>query len=115
MKLYQYGKCSTCKKAMKYLDAKNQDYKEIDITETPPTKTELKKMLGFYEGNIKKLFNTSGIQYRELKISEKLKTMSDAEAIDLLSQNGKLVKRPFVIDKSMGMVGFKEDEWNNVF
>lgn len=100
---------------MKYLDAKNQDYKEIDITETPPTKTELKKMLGFYEGNIKKLFNTSGIQYRELKISEKLKTMSDAEAIDLLSQNGKLVKRPFVIDKSMGMVGFKEDEWNNVF
>lgn len=113
MKLYQYKKCSTCRKAIQYLDKKNIAYKDIDITEQPPTKTELKQMLGFYEGNIKKLFNTSGVQYREMKVSEKLKSMSNAEAIELLSKNGKLVKRPFLIDKdkNKGIVGFKEDEW----
>lgn len=114
MKFYQYKKCSTCVKAQKFLDKKAIKYKSIDITEQPPTKAELKKMLGFYEGDLRKLFNTSGVQYRELKIKDKLPKMSEAEAIDLLSKNGKLVKRPFLIDASMGRVGFKEDEWKSI-
>ena len=114
-KIYEYPKCSTCRKALKWLDAKGIEYTKIDITEKPPTKTELKKMLAHYDGEIRRLFNTSGIQYRELKIKDKLPKMSAAEAIDLLSSNGKLVKRPFVLTKDAGAVGFKEDEWKAIF
>lgn len=66
-------------------------------------------------GSIKNLFNTSGVQYREMKISEKLPKMNEAEAIKLLSENGKLVKRPFVIDENTYLLGFKQDEWDKVF
>lgn len=66
-------------------------------------------------GSIKNLFNTSGIQYREMKISEKLPNMTETEALKLLSENGKLVKRPFVIGEAIHLVGFKEDEWKNIF
>jgi len=115
LKVYQYPKCSTCRKALKWLDTNGTTYTSVDITEKPPTKTELKKMLAHYDGDLKRLFNTSGIQYRELKIKDKLPSMSDKEAIDLLSQNGKLIKRPFVLTDSAGLVGFKEPEWASVF
>lgn len=114
MKFYQYKKCSTCVKAQKFLDKKGVKYTSIDITEIPPSKAELKKMLACYEGDIKKLFNTSGVQYRELNIKDKLPTMSETEALELLSTNGKLVKRPFLIGKDVGLVGFKEPEWKSV-
>lgn len=112
--LYGYKNCSTCKKAEKFLKAKSLDYKWIDITEKPPKKTELKKMLQAYEGNIKKLFNTSGQVYREQKISAKLPMMSESEAIDLLSKNGKLIKRPFLLQENLSLVGFKEEEWKKI-
>ena len=113
-KFYQYKKCSTCVKAAKFLDKKSVDYKAIDITEKPPTKTELEFMLKQYDGEIKKLFNTSGIQYRELNIKDKLPTMTKKQAIDMLSKNGKLVKRPFFINGKKGVVGFKEDIWKSL-
>ena len=113
-KIYQYAKCSTCRNALKWLDARGQDYKAIDITETPPSKAELKTMLAHYDGDLRRLFNTSGVQYRELGIKDKLPTMSPARAIDLLSGNGKLIKRPFLLTRSKGLVGFKEDEWRKV-
>lgn len=111
IKFYQYKKCSTCVKAGKYLVSKKVTFKDIPIVETPPTKTELKKMLKAYEGNIKKLFNTSGVMYRELKLKDKVEKMSDTDAIDLLSKNGKLIKRPFLLTSKGSAVGFKEDEW----
>ena len=111
MKIYSYKKCSTCVKALKFLDKKGVDYQEVDIYTKSPTKTELKKMLSIYDGNIKKIFNTSGLVYRSMKLSDKLKDMSDKEAIDLLASEGRLVKRPFVIVGDHGAVGFKEDEW----
>ena len=98
-------------KAKKFLEAKKIDFKEIDITMKPPMKKELKQMLSFYDGNIRKLFNTSGMVYRELNLKDKLPAMSEKEAIDLLSSNGKLVKRPFLLGDNFGRVGFKEDEW----
>ncbi|MBT3605336.1 MAG: arsenate reductase family protein [Candidatus Latescibacteria bacterium] len=111
LKIYQYPKCSTCRNALKFLEANNIAYTSIDITEKPPTKAELKQMLKFQKSELRKLFNTSGVQYRELKMKDKLPTMTDAEAIDLLSQNGKLIKRPFLLSKSTGLLGFKEDAW----
>lgn len=113
MKFYQYKKCSTCVKAKKFLEARDVNYKDMAIVETPPTKKELTFMLKEYGGEIKKLFNTSGVMYRELKIKDKLPKMSSNEAIELLSKNGKLIKRPFLVSGEFGLVGFKEDQWSS--
>lgn len=113
MKVYEYKACSTCQKALKYLDSKKVAYEKIPIVEQPPTATELKQMLKYIKaagGTFKNLFNTSGVQYRELKISDKIKKgMTEEEAIKLLAKNGKLIKRPFILTKNNGTVGFKED------
>lgn len=106
-------------KALKWLDAREINYTKIAIVDHPPSKSELKRMLESIEkrgGTFKNLFNTSGLLYRELGISEKLKDgLTEAEAIDLLSKNGKLIKRPFAISEDLGLVGFKEDEWKKAF
>jgi len=111
MKIYTYAKCDTCRKAVKWLQARDLEFTEIPIREHPPTKAELKRMLGIYQGDLKRLFNTSGGDYRELNLGEKLPTMSEGEAIDLLATNGNLVKRPFLLTETAGLVGFKETEW----
>lgn len=115
VKFYQYSKCSTCIKAKKFLESKGVDYKDIPIVDTPPTKTDLKKMLKAYDGEIKKLFNTSGVVYREMKMKDKMPGMTVEKAVELLSKNGKLVKRPFLVSEKASMVGFKEEEWKKVF
>lgn len=108
LKFYAYKGCDTCRKARKDLQERGVDFEEIAIRETPPTKAELGKMLAAYEGNIKKLFNTSGADYREMKLGQRLASMSEAEAIDLLASNGNLIKRPFMIDEQANVyhVGF---------
>lgn len=111
MKVYTYKNCSTCKKATKWLDAKGIGYEELPIRDAPPSIAELKQMLAAQEGELRRLFNTAGGDYRELDMKSKLPTMSDAEAVELLSQRGNLVKRPFVIGKGVALVGFKEAEW----
>jgi len=114
IKLYSYKNCGTCRKALKFLESKSIEYKEIAIRETPPSKTELKAMLKEL-GELKKLFNTSGQDYRSMSLKDKLPTMSESQAIELLSSNGNLVKRPFVYSKDKKTVGFKEDKWNEIF
>ncbi len=118
IKVYQYSKCDTCRKALKFLNAKGVEYQCLPIVEQPPSKAELRQMLAFLKaggGGIKNLFNTSGVQYRELNISDKFKAgMSESEAIDLLSGNGKLIKRPFLLTGSDGRVGFKPEEWRKL-
>jgi arsenate reductase len=113
LKIYEYDKCSTCKKALKYLDSRKVAYQKLPIVDRPPTLAELKKMLGFV-GDIRKLFNTSGLVYRELGLGAKLPSMSEAEALKLLAANGKLIKRPFALSGDQGMVGFKEAEWKKL-
>ena len=115
IKVYEYNRCNTCRKALKFLDAKEVSFQKIPLLEKPPTKTELKKMLKALNGEIKKLFNTSGGEYKRLKLKDKLSSMSKDEAIDLLASNGGLVKRPFVIGKDIAMVGFKEEVWTEQF
>lgn len=111
IKLYIYSKCSTCQKALQFLRQHNISFEQKEITETPPSLSELNEMLGFMNNDIKKLFNTSGILYRELKLSEQLNDMPLKEALHLLSTQGMLVKRPFVLGKNFGLVGFREAQW----
>ena len=113
-RVYSYQNCSTCKKALKFLQQKKISYDEIAITDRPPTKAELKKMLGYLGGNLKKLFNTSGQVYRELKLGDRLAGLSEDEALDLLASNGKLIKRPFLLGDHCGTVGFQESEWSKL-
>ena len=114
VRIYEYSKCSTCRKALKFLDNSNVAYEKVPIVETPPTKAELKKMLALQGGNLKKLFNTSGEIYRTMKIGEKLASMSESEALELLASNGKVIKRPFALAGDKGLVGFNEDEWKKL-
>lgn len=111
LKVYEYKNCSTCRNALKFLEGKKIDFDKKAIRETPPTKTELKKMLGYVGGDSKRLFNTSGGDYKELGLKDKLAKMSLDEQFELLSGNGNLVKRPFVLGENFGLVGFKEEEW----
>lgn len=111
MKIYTYKNCSTCKKATKWLDAQGIAYDERPIRETPPSVKELKQMLAYQDGDLKKLFNTAGGDYRELDMKTKLPAMSEKEAFELLSNCGNLVKRPFLLGDDHGLVGFKEAEW----
>ncbi len=109
--VYTYAKCSTCRKATKWLAARGIEFTEKPIRETPPAKAELKRMLAHQDGQLKKLFNTSGGDYRELQLGSRLDSLSTAEAIDLLHANGNLVKRPFLLAEDAGLVGFREEEW----
>lgn len=112
VKVYGYGKCSTCRKASGWLGRKKVAFDEVDITETAPTKKELEGMLARYDGQVRKLFNTSGLVYRELGLGDKLKTMTEKDALALLAGNGRLVKRPFlIVDGKPAAVGFDEKEW----
>ena len=114
LKVYEYKGCGTCRKALKWLEAKGVQYEKIPIREQPPSKTELKRMLKIYEGNLRRLFNTSGGDYKELNLKDKLPTLSDTQAISLLAGNGNLIKRPFVLINKSGVIGFKEEEWKKL-
>ncbi|MDC0325372.1 arsenate reductase family protein [bacterium] len=112
LRVYEYKNCGTCRKALKYLDEKGVPYERIPIRETPPTKADLKMMLKSLNGERKRLFNTSGGDYKSLNMKDRLPSLTDEEAITLLSENGNLIKRPFVLCGDNGLVGFKPDEWD---
>lgn len=108
---YGYNKCSTCRKAAKWLDDNGVDYVQKPIVDDPPSQALLKKILASGKYDLKDLFNKSGVQYREMNMKDKLPTMSKAEAIKLLAANGKLIKRPIITDGTKHTVGFKEDDF----
>ena len=113
MKLYSYNKCGTCRKAIRFLEDRKVKFELFDITENPPTKQILKAAMK--AKGLKKLFNTSGVQYRELKIKDKLATMTDIQAIELLASNGRLIKRPIAVDKDKVTVGFDIEEYKKIW
>ena len=110
IKVYIYAKCSTCRNAIQWLEENGIPHESHPIRDTPPTIKELKHGLK-HLGDLKKLFNTSGMDYRAMNMKEKLPTLSEAEALKLLNSNGNLVKRPFVIGKDFALTGFKADQW----
>ncbi|WP_346876304.1 MULTISPECIES: arsenate reductase family protein [unclassified Clostridium] len=107
----QYPKCTTCIKAKKFLVENNIEFQDRHIVENNPTKEELDLWLDKSGLEIKKFFNTSGKLYKEMNLKDKIKDMSKDEAIELLSTNGMLVKRPILIDGDKVLVGFKEDNY----
>ena len=111
IKVYCYSKCSTCKKALKWLDDNGVKYENIDIKENHPDKKTLKDLNAKSGLPLKKFFNTSGMLYREMELSKKLPNMSDGEMLDILASDGMLVKRPLLIKDKTVLAGFKEDEW----
>jgi arsenate reductase len=104
--VYHYPKCSTCRKALAYLEEQGVKYEAIDIVEHPPSKAQLKAALETSGLPIKRFFNTSGQSYREGKFGERLPQLSDAQALDALAADGKLIKRPLVLGKGFVLVGF---------
>ena len=106
-----YPKCSTCKKAKKWLDEHNVEYTERHIVENNPTYDELKEWVSKSGLPLKKFFNTSGKLYKEMNLKEKLPAMSEEEQLELLSSNGMLIKRPLLISDKGVCVGFKEDNF----
>ncbi len=111
IRVYAYSGCDTCRKAVRFLTENGVAHELIAIREQPPTKTELKRVLAATGGELRKLFNTSGQDYRALGLGAKLPELSEAEALDLLAKNGNLVKRPFVVTGAGGWVGFQADAW----
>ena len=114
MIILYYPKCSTCKKALKFLKDNNINCIERDIAKDNPKKEELKKWIKQSDKDIKKFFNTSGMKYRELNLKEKIKEMTDEEKINILSKDGMLVKRPLLITDEKILIGFKEKEWKEI-
>jgi arsenate reductase len=112
--LYAYAKCSTCRDAVKWLNQRGVKFTEQPIYDTPPSVAELRRMLAFQDGNLRRLFNTSGMEYRAQNLAAKLPTMSEADSLALLSQNGRLVKRPFLLGPKFGLVGFDPEKWTSV-
>lgn len=107
-----YPKCTTCKKAQKWLDDNGIDYTVRDIKENNPSYEELKEWYGKSGLPLKKFFNTSGMLYKSMNLKEKLPEMSEEEQLRLLATDGMLVKRPILITENNVLVGFKESDWN---
>lgn len=106
-----YRKCSTCQKALKWLEENKIEFTERAIVEENPAYEELKV---WYEKSglpLKKFFNTSGLVYKDMKLKDKLGDMSEEEQLKLLATNGMLVKRPLVVGEDFVLTGFKEKEW----
>lgn len=110
----EYPKCSTCKKAKKYLEDNNISFSDRNIIDRKPTKEELSKWIILSKKEIKSWFNTSGVKYKELKLKDKLPNMTDDEKIELLSTDGMLVKRPILVTNDKVYIGFKENEWKEI-
>ena len=109
--VYCYSKCSTCKKALKWLEENHIKHKVIDIKEDHPNEKTLRKYHAMSGLPLKRFFNTSGMQYRELELSKKLPDMSEDEQFKLLASDGMLVKRPLLAGDGFVLTGFKEAEW----
>ena len=111
MIIYVYGKCSTCKNALLFLKKRDATFTVKEITIQSPSIAELQQMLSYQNGNLKKLFNTSGLLYKKMLLKEKLEDLFVDKALALLNQHGMLVKRPFLLGEHFGFLGFNEVEW----
>ena len=111
MLFIHYPKCTTCQKAKKWLDGNGIAYTERHIVENNPSYEELKEWHAKSGLPLKKLFNTSGLMYKEMQLKDKLPAMSEDEQLKLLASNGMLIKRPLVMDGETVLVGFKEAQW----
>ncbi len=113
LKVYCYSRCSTCKKALKWLDDNGIEHEVIDIKADNPDEETLRRYHELSGLPLKRFFNTSGMQYRELELSKKLPEMSEDEQFALLATDGMLVKRPLLVGNGFVLTGFREPEWSS--
>ena len=106
-----YPKCSTCRKAEKYLQDHKIEYTKRDIKTDNPTAGELRSWQKNSGLPLKKFFTTSGLQYKALGLKDKLPQLNEEEQLQLLAADGMLVKRPILLTDGNVLVGFKETEW----
>jgi arsenate reductase len=114
MLFMEYPRCSTSNKAKKWLNDNGIEYQPRHMVENNPNYDELKKWYKKSGLPLKSFFNTSGILYRELKLKDRIMTMSEDEQLELLATDGMLVKRPIVVGDDFVLVGFKEKQWQEV-
>lgn len=110
-----YPKCSTCKKALKWLEDHEISYEERHIKEENPTKEELAQWYEKSRLPLKRFFNTSGNVYKEMHLKDKLPGLTEQQQLELLASDGMLVKRPLLVSRDLVLVGFKETEWKEIF
>ena len=110
----EYPKCSTCKKAKKWLEDNSVEFTDRHIKDENPTAEELSEWHKKSGLPLKKFFNTSGVLYKELKLKDKLPEMSEQEQLELLATDGMLVKRPLIVGENFVLVGFKEAVWEKI-
>lgn len=115
MLFIEYPKCTTCKKAKKWLDDNGFSYTDRHIVENNPTADEIREWHQKSGLELKKFFNTSGLLYKSMNLKDKLPTMSDEEKYELLASNGMLVKRPVLVDGDRVLLGFKAEKWEDSF
>ena len=110
--VYQYPKCSTCRNALKWLGAHGVEYRAVDLVATPPSREALADLLRRSGLPIARFFNTSGESYRAGNFKERLPKLSEAQALEALAADGKLIKRPILVTDRKVLVGFDETEWS---
>jgi arsenate reductase len=113
--IYTLARCSTCRAAVQWLQEQGVPFVEKPIRETPPAPAELQAMLAAQGGELRRLFNTSGLEYRALGLAQRWPQLGEAEALRLIAGNGMLVKRPFLLGPGVALVGFKEKVWAEAF
>ena len=111
IKIYSYSSCSSCKKGIKWLNENKLEYELIDILKNPPSLELINKALTYYKNNIE-LLNTRGVSYRKIG-ALKLKSMEDNEVIEEIMKDPKLIKRPFLVNKSIILIGFNAEKWTS--
>lgn len=111
--VYCYSSCTTCKKAIKWLEDNKIQHEVIDIKENHPDEKTLRDLHAKSGLPLKKFFNTSGQLYREMELSKKLPDMSEDEMFKILASDGMLVKRPLLITDKGVVPGFKEETWKD--
>ena len=114
IQVYCYSRCTTCKKALKWLDDNKIQYELIDIKENHPDEKTLRSLHKKSGLPLRRFFNTSGLIYREMELSKRLPDMSEDDMFKLLASDGMIVKRPLLVSDDKVLVGFKEDEWKSL-
>ncbi len=114
MKLYGYSKWSTVRKAKAWLENNNLEFEYIDLIKNPPSKDDLKKMYEISGYEIKRFFNSNGAKYKELNMKERINTDDENTLLELLSNDGMLIKRPLLFNGKNILLGFKENEWVDI-
>lgn len=107
----EYPKCSTCQKALNWLEENKISFEDRHIVQDNPNAEEIKYWYQKSQKPLKSFFNTSGLKYKALSLKEKLPDMSEEEQISLLASDGMLVKRPLIVADNFILIGFKPEEW----